>query len=234
MSLPDNQFGSRPPAPEESIDSRLLHLIRQQLLDSGVSVAVEGQQLMTQDRRLAVTVKVREVTAEKVHAHVVSWLPNSAVPQGADPLDACVMGFGPTAAATEQVAEVWLRLVGAPVLSCLSAHVVLHADHFAGKEPWGVPGGHGFVGPFMVRGGEELLDLDWLARSEVFQYDGYPRDGRRHLVKATLHGGQGVWTRYLEIDGHLATYVEEDWRGGPPVPRTPVMCVRFAVFDMIG
>lgn len=168
MGLFGKLFGSRSPEPDESVDSRLLLMIREQLLASGVpaaaDVAVEGRQLVTRDRRLAITVEVREVTAEKVHAHVISWLPNRAAPDGADILDACVMGFGPTASATQQAAEVWLRVVGAPVLSSLSAQVVLDADHFTGDEPWGYPrrarlrravrgprrrrcGGHGRTGP---------------------------------------------------------------------------------------
>jgi hypothetical protein len=147
-----------------------------------------------------------------------------------DELNACVLGFGPLESALEQAAEVWFRLVGAPVLSCLSGHPVLAADHFAGDEAWGVPGGHGFVGPFMVRGGGEV-DREALARCDAFRFDGYPRDGRPHLVKVTLFGQDGRWIRYLEIDGHEVTHVDEDWQGLPD-PQDPVICVRFAVFDI--
>jgi hypothetical protein len=109
----------------------------------------------------------------------------------------------------------------------------LDATHFSGTELWGIPGGHGFVGPFVVRGDAGSVDMEMLPQSAAFQFDGYPRDGRRHLVKSTLFGQNERWTRHLEIDGHSEAHVDDDWRG-IPAPRTPVMCVRFAVFDMIG
>lgn len=239
MGLFGRIFGSRRDSPESldgSLDTRLLHHVGQQLLASGVPLAAGvtlfGRQLVSPGGRFAVTVEVREATAERVHAHVVTWLPDPAAPGGATALDACVMGLGPSADAVEQAAGLWLRLAGAPVLSYLSGQPVLDADHFGGDEPWGVPGGHGFVGPFMARGEAGAVDLAELAQSEAFRFAGYPRDGRRHLVKVTLLGGDGRWTRYLEIDGHDATQVDEDWRGGLPSPRSPVVCVRFAVFDI--
>lgn len=86
----------------------------------------------------------------------------------------------------------------------------------------------------MVRGDADAVDMGELAQSEAFRFDGYPRDGRRHLVKATLVGREGRWTRHLEIDGHTGTHIDEDWRGGLPGPHSPVVCVRFAVFDLTG
>ncbi len=128
-----------------------------------------------------------------------------------------------------QAAEVWLRLVGAPVLSCLAARPLFEADHFAGTEEWGVPGGHGFAGPFAVRGTSDNIDLDLLARSAAFLFDEYPGDECAHLVKATLIGRDGRWQRHLEIDGHAITHTDEEWFGLPsPVGR--IVCTRFAVY----
>jgi hypothetical protein len=157
----------------------LLALAHAQPLDSFL---LEDRHLMTCDRRLAITTEVREIGRGQVHAHVICWLPNPTAPDGKDKLDACVFGYGETIdAAAKQGAEVWFRCVGAPVLSCLSARPVLGAGHFEGNEGWGVPGGHGFVGPLVVRG-RHTMDLDVLAQGNAFQFDGYPRDERIHLV----------------------------------------------------
>lgn len=224
-------------AGQDRHDAELLQVVRQQLLTSGVEVvadiALEDGHLMTRDRRLAITTEVRDVAEGKLHAHVIAWLPNRTAPGGKDALDACVLGFGVTITeAATQVAEVWLRLVGAPVLSCLAARPLLDADHFEGNEEWGIPGGHGFVGPFAVRGAGAEIDLERLARSDAFRFAGYPRDGRPHLAKATLLGQNERWTRHLEIDGHASVHTDEDWRLGVPAPRSPVVCTRFAVFFM--
>src|SRR4051794_17253656 len=95
------------------LEAELLRLVRQRLLSSGVEVvadiALEDGHLMTRDRRLAITTAVRDVAEGKLHAHVISWLPNRTAPNGKDTLDACILGFGATMAeATTQVAEVWL------------------------------------------------------------------------------------------------------------------------------
>ena len=235
MSLFSRLFRFGRSTTDDSPNMRLLRSIRQQLLDSNIpaaaGVAIQERLLVFLACKLVIAVEVIEITAEKVHAHVVAWLPNLANPEESDELDACVLGYGPDA--VEQAASIWLRLAGAPILSYISGRFVLDADHFAGQETWGVPGGHGFVGPFMVRGDTNPLDMSELSISEAFRFDGYPRDGKRHLVKATLIAREGVWTRHLEIDGHAITHVDEDWRGGPPAPMVPVVCVRFAVFDMI-
>jgi hypothetical protein len=231
-------------APAPTPDVPLLELIRQCLSSSGVEavadVAIEDRQpwledrhLMARDRRIAITTEVRDVSESSLHAHVICWLPNPTAPDGKDKLDACVYGYGAMIDdAAKQAAEVWLRLVGAPVLSCLAARPVLDADHFEGNEEWGVPGGHGFVGPLALRGKCDTIDSDILARSNAFRFDGYPRDERCHLAKATLLGQDGRWTRNLEIDGHAFTHADEDWALGPPAPQSPVVCIRFAVFVM--
>jgi hypothetical protein len=220
---------------QDMLDVELLREVRRQLLSSGVEfvadVSLEDGHLMTRDRRLAITTEVRDIAGGKLHAHVIAWLPNRMALGGKDALDACVLGFGATTAeAAVQAAEFWLRLVGAPVLSCLAARPLLDADHFEGNEEWGVPGGHGFVGPFAVRGAGEEIDLEMMSRSDAFRFAGYPRDGRPHLAKATLLGQSGRWTRHLEIDGHASMHTDEDWQFGVPAPTSPVVCTRFAVF----
>ncbi|MGL6076984.1 MAG: hypothetical protein ACRC8S_22745 [Fimbriiglobus sp.] len=239
MALFGRIYGSKPPSPKSEkglVEKQVTNLIQRKLLLSEVPVAegvvIEDGRLMTQNRRLAITVEVREVTPKKVHAHIIAWLPNSEVPEGYEVLDACVLGYGPRAAANEQLATIWVEAVGAPILSCLMGQPVLGADHFEGTESWGVPGGHGFVGPFLARAEEDAIDMEALAKTAVFDFDNYPRDGRPHLVKAVLIGHEGRWDRYLEIDGHKETYVHEDWPCELPVPESPVICVRFAVFDM--
>jgi hypothetical protein len=216
-------------------DNHLLQLVQEQLLASGIEdvadVVLVDRHLMMWNRRLAVTAEVCDITEGKVHAHIVSLLPNRAAPDGKDKLDACVLGFGATVFdAAKQAAEVWLRLAAAPVLSCLAARPLLDADHFEGSEPWGVPGGHGFVGPFLIRGGNNAIDPEVLARSDAFRFHAYPCDGRPHLAKATLVGQDGRWTRHLEIDGHAHRQRDDDWALGPMAPDLPVVCTRFAVF----
>ena len=107
---------------KDTLDAQIFHLIRQQLLASGIPatavVQVEGWRLITFDRRLAITVDANMLAEDKIHAHIVSWLPNPSALRGADELDACVMGIGPPESAAEQVAELWLRLVGAPCRAC--------------------------------------------------------------------------------------------------------------------
>jgi hypothetical protein len=220
----------------DSIDQRMLQLLRDKLFSCGVpdvaDVAMEsGQNLMMFKRRLAVTTMVKDEGPGQVHAHVISWLPNRAAPDGKDRLDACVMASGATTGAgMQQAADVWLHLVGAPVLSCLAARPLLDADHFDGHEEWGIPGGHGFVGPVLVRGAKSGdIDLSALAGSPAFQCAGYPADGRSHLAKVTLLGRDGRWERHIEIDGHTETHRDEDWRGLPP-PTSALICTRFAVF----
>lgn len=217
--------------------AELLRAIRRQLLTSGVpavtDIAVEGKRLMTRDRRLAITAEVREYAEGNLHGHVTCWLPNASAPDGKDALHACVPGSGATLTeAAERAAAIWLRLVGAPVLACLAAQPVLDADHFEGSEPWEIPGGHGFVGPFAVRGARGAIDLEQVAQGDAFRFAGYPRDGRPHLAKATLLGQNSRWTRHLENDGHASLHADEDWRLGVAAPMGPVLCTRFAVFFM--
>jgi hypothetical protein len=215
----------------------LLPLLRDRLHSCGVEGVAdahledEGRRIMAWERRLAITTEVCELDQGRLHAHIVSWLPNSRVPGGADKLDGCVFGDGATIdRAANQVADNWLQAVGAPIMSLLAAGPVLAADHFEGHEEWGVPGGHGFVGPFRVCGASQEIDLHLLAKGDAFRFDGYPRDGQTHLVKATLLGKDGRWTRYLEIDGHTSVHSDEDWLLGVSAPQSPVICVRFAVF----
>jgi hypothetical protein len=223
------------PAISESADSRLLRRLHQTLRASGLpevaDVALEaGPHLMMCQRRLAMTAVVRDEQPGQLHAHVTSWLPNSSAPEGRDELEACVMGFGDTPDdALQEAAGIWLRVVGAPILSCIVARPLLAADHFDGREEWGIPGGHGFVGPFVVRGESAAIDLNALAASPAFKFDGYPADGRPHLAKVTLGAFAGRWQRTIEIDGHACLVSEEDW-DGMPAPSSPVMCTRFAVF----
>jgi|OpeIllAssembly_1097287.scaffolds.fasta_scaffold251921_2 hypothetical protein len=218
-----------------SPDQRLLQLLETELNSCGVEAAAksthEDGRLMTYNRRLAIAVTIQERTSNKVHAHITSLLANSAVAGGADMLEACILGFGKTESeAMSEAAKVWLTMVGSPVLSALAARPLLEADHFDGDEPWGIPGGHGFVGPFMTRGQVGGLDLDALAQSSAFQFTGYPRDGRPHLVKVTLLSQKGVWERHLEMDGH-SKLVSDEWRG-MPAPDSTVLCTRFAIFFM--
>jgi hypothetical protein len=218
----------------DKLELQLLELVRQQLRSSGVAqvaeITFEDQHLMVPDRRLAITAQILELKRGRVHAHVIAWLPNGEAPDGKDRLDACVMGLSSTVdQAMDQATKVWLRLVGAPVLSCLAARPLLDADHFDGREEWGVPGGHGFVGPFAVRGTNNEIDLDLLARCAALRFDAYPDDKCAHLVKVTLAGRDGRWERHLEIDGHAINHIDETW-SGLPEPVTPVVCIRFAVY----
>lgn len=220
----------------DAMGGQLLTMLRRELEASGVPGVAQvdldpsDPHLMTWARRLAVTAEVRDVKEGQVHAHVVSWLPNASAPGGKDKLDACVMGFGATTdLAVRQVAEVWLRQVAAPVLSCLAAHTLLDADHFEGHEPWGIPGGHGFVGPFSSRGANQEIDERALAECSAFAFDGYPTDGRPHVAKVTLLGRNGTWERHLELDGHTQGHTDMGWTGLPG-PTSTVICVRFAVF----
>jgi hypothetical protein len=217
-------------------EAQFLQLLRRQLEESGVPpvahVALDPSRsrLTTWDRRLAITAEVRDVGPGQVHTHVVSWFARSRSPGGKEKLDACVMGFGKAPEqAYGQAAEVWLRLVAAPILSCLAAQTILDADHFEGDEPWGIPGGHGFVGPFMTRGAGEDVDQHLLAECVAFTFDGYPRDGRPHLAKVTLLGQNGAWERHVEVDGHTQQHSELGWTA-LPAPTSTVVCTRFAVF----
>lgn len=213
----------------------LLRLIQKELNSCGDAFASDfelegGSQLMGCQRRFAITVKSIERNEGQIHGHISSWLPSSKSPTGADELDACIMDYGDEVS-LENVARYWLQLVGAPVISCLKGQAVLAADHFDGSDPWGVPGGHGFVGPVMVRG-EHNFDMEFLSQQNLFEFDGYPRDQRSHLVKATLIHSDGRWTRHLEIDGHTDQHVDEDWQGTMPSSDKGVVCLRFAVFNL--
>lgn len=243
MGFLQRLFGIAPPVEEipprvnvESARIRLLQLIKDKLLSCGepvvseVQFEFEGKQLMACNRRLIVMAEVIDIEADRIHGHVFAGLPNPKAPQGADWLDACVFGSGPSGVAIEQAAEIWLHCVAAPILSCLSGQPVMAADHFGGAEPWGVPDRHGFVGPFFVRGDAGAVDMDALAECDAFRFDGYPDDTRLHLVKVVLQGGNRKWKRNLEIDGHAITHEDEDWSCSLPAPAAPVVGVRFAVF----
>jgi hypothetical protein len=148
-------------------------------------------------------------------------------------LEACIVGVGSQRhAALADVARNWVTLVGPPVLSVLHARPVLEAAHFAGQEAWGVPRGHGFLGPLAGRGIEGVLDLEALLEEPLFTgaVELAP-DGLLHLVKVTLNVTEGPrWRRNLEIDGHAAARADDDWNLGTPAPPTQVICTRFAVF----
>ncbi len=178
---------------------------------------------------------VREMTAEKVHAHVVCMIPrrNPSSSPLIDTLEACVLGYGDTLdLAVKQAAEIWLKLVGLPVLSLAFGHALTGVEHFSGTERWGVPGRHGFVGPFSLRGDHQGLCTDELGECDLFRFDGYPEDPLRHLAKITLVVADGRWCRTLEIDGHDLVQVDENWDVPIPVPSGSVVCVRFAVFEL--
>ncbi len=127
-------------------------------------------------------------------------------------------------------AQTWLRCVAPLFLSLIHARPVLQANHFTGKEDWGVRGFDGFVGPVAVRLGEGSLDAKELVAAPFFSgAEELMSKGTLHLVKATLDTLKGRWKRSLEIDGHGSSRIEEDYSLGLPVPASPEICTRFAV-----
>jgi hypothetical protein len=215
----------------------LLDGLRDELLGCGLPETADVQfednrrHLMLFARRLALTAEVRDIVNGRIHAHVVAHVPSS--PDGKT-LDACVLGFGQTPEeAVRDAANIWLRSAAPPILSSIAGRPLLEGDHFEGHEPWCVPGAHGFAGPACVRGDADAIDMERLAESNFFEFEGYPRDGRPHLVKVVLFGNDGQWTRTLEIDGHEPARSNEAWPLGLPAPPTPVVCFRFAVFAFL-
>jgi hypothetical protein len=187
---------------------------------------VEGTEIVLSGDRLRLAPEVREVGNGRAHVHVAARLGTPV-----QSLDACVVGMGEDAgAAVTAAARVWLALVGAPILSLLEAVPVLAADHFDGTEAWGVPGCHGFVGPFLVRGDAEGLDMQALAQARAFSSEAPDfAPNTLHLLKATLVGNGERWRRTLEIDGHSQSDTVENWPLGIAPPAAPVIAVRFAV-----
>lgn len=163
------------------------------------------------------------------HAHVVVELHRGPVVE----FDACMVSTqSDRNAALAEIAKNWLTLVGAPIISLFHARPVLGAEHFAGTEPWGVAGRHGFTGPAVVREFGESADVDRLANLPlVAEAADLVPDGQIHMVKAVLSGDKGRgWRRELEIDGHATSHCDEDWKVDLPAPSAPVICTRFAVF----
>jgi hypothetical protein len=58
---------------------------------------------MAPDRRLAITAQILEPTQDRMHAHVMAWLPSSDAPDGKDKLDACV--WAPARASKRQLTK---------------------------------------------------------------------------------------------------------------------------------
>jgi hypothetical protein len=225
----------RPPATPPTPSSALT-MLAARLRSSGVALladaVVEHTHVMVAGRRVAIAIEQRDTPEGRVHAHIIAKVPGT--PSGG-PLafDACVVGFGASVeAAIDQAIDTWFISAGAPLFSCVVRQPVLAADHFEGHEPWGVPGGHGFVGPFCVRdfgSTDHGIDMEALAVSNAFGFAGYPRDGKPHLVKAVLASEHGRWKRFLEIDGHELSHADEDWPLGIPAPEHPTVCFRFAI-----
>lgn len=186
--------------------------------------------LSTAQGRLAITCVMPprdSCPATSVHAHLLARLGRGPYL----PLEACIVAMSTGDIGAREVARNWLVLAGAPILSLLFAKTMLDADHFAGAEPWGVPGRHGFVGPAGVRAHNGAVDIDEVGTASFF--DGAEQlvsDALPHIVKATVTSTDGRWARTLEIDGHGPTRVDDDWPLGLPPPSTFALCTRFAVF----
>jgi hypothetical protein len=147
-------------------------------------------------------------------------------------LEACVVGVGSARAeALSAAAHSWVLLVAAPLLSLVHTRPLLDAEHFTGEQPWGVPDRHGFVGPASARGDVDSIEMGSLGSAPFFTgADELAGDGRLHLVKSIVTNVDGKWKRTLELDGHAATRIDDDYQLGIKAPERFAICTRFAVF----
>lgn len=186
------------------------------------------------DEKLTVWASIfhdEEVNPSIAHVHVTSKIASLSD----EPLDACVIGVSADREdGLAQAGRTWVTMVSDPILSLYHAAAIGNAAHFSGDERWGVQGCHGFVGSAILRFAEENgPDLETISQSAMFDYVAeLTPGGLVHIVKSTLsQNGQGGWKRQLEIDGHSASYVDEDWRLDPPLPNPGnVIISRFAVY----
>ena len=216
----------------------MLLQVKDRLLSSGVpfveDVSLEEQSLSAFDGQITVEAPLVEFEESQLHSHIIVYIKGRENSERTQTLEACLVGIGKSLEeAINEAAELWLQLVGAPILSFLSGRPVLWADHFEGNEEWGVPGGHGFVGPVGARGFTENIDFDELhdqvSVARLFAYDRYPRDGHLHIVKVTLLLRNENWERHIEIDGHKQSFIDDEWNEIPPTGGMAIF-TRFAIF----
>lgn len=181
--------------------------------------------------QMTITARVQESNPGILHLHVLTVLLGKGSTKQPQQLEACLVGIGDTA--TEEIANLWFTQVGVLIFSLIAARPLKGADDFHGTEDWGVPERHGFVGPYLVRS-EDPLNSEELASWKVFTGIDYPGDNRLHLVKVTLFAKMGGgWQRRVELDGHSASYVDDDFSpglSGLPAPESGAICTRFALF----
>jgi len=181
--------------------------------------------------QMAITAVVHESNPGMLHLHVVTFLLGKGSTQEPQQLEACLVGMGDTAA--EEIANLWFTQVGVLIFSLLMFQAMESVEHFHGTEPWGVPGRHGFAGPYLVWSADPLSSEE-MAGWKVFTGIDYPADNRLHLVKVTLNGEPGGdWQRHVEIDGHRASYRDNAFSPGLPglpAPESGAICTRFALF----
>ncbi len=185
------------------------------------------------------TIRVNISHDEGMHPSIAHVHVESTVASLADePLDACVVGTDEDRKkGLAQAGSTWVTMAGVPILSLCHAKEVGAAAHFAGEEAWGVEGCHGFVGPAILRHADARdLDLEAISQSALFDYVAeLTPGGLMHIAKSTLsQNGEGGWRRQLEIDGHAAGHVDEDWPLNVLAPSSgQVIISRFAVYHYV-
>ena len=192
-----------------------------------VDVADSKVVLLGGDLRLSVeTLPRADDHPSLMHAHVRAEAGRIQL-QG---VEACIVGVGVDKdARIASVASKYLDTAFPPLLSLIRAGAVRGAVVFHGTEPWGIPGRRGFAGPAVGFG--PAVDGASLDRAGLMSgVRRLPDDGRAHLLKVTLDGTSGGWSRTVELDGEETVASDNRWAGLPP-STGPALVVRFAVFD---
>lgn len=219
---------------EES--THLLQVIRDELQGQGADIVgrveLTGDTLAAYDGQILLQAEVRSDPGYHpsiVHCHVIARIGRTSF---SDPLDACVMGIDDDRRqGLAKAGQNWVGCVGSTLFSLLHARAVMNANHFDGADPWGVPGCHGFVGPFFGYGIKDPTVFTPIMNAGLFDCAAaMAPPGIIHLAKAVLEAkGPKGWKRTLEIDGHLACFEEDPWHCGIPAPLA-VIASQFAVF----
>lgn len=153
---------------------------------SDAGLAVIGDQVALGSSRVRLQHGSLEVKDGREHLHVLATVERST-------LDFCVLGSGPSEAASSVFVE-----TGLPVALAAAGASGAAAKPFSGESPWGVPGFRGYASATVVRGDLEVDSIAPFADAPAFTVD-----GGLHLLKAVIGCVTQPCTRTLELDGQV-------------------------------
>ncbi len=202
------------------------------------AMKLDDQCLSVLDGRATIRAEIiprqgRQTSSSMVHAHVITTL-SQIDGESIDPIDlpACVVGIDPRhAMALFDVSRVWVDLVAGPIWSLVAGKPVWESKPLVltDQEPRVDRSGNaeanandaesisqhcvGYVGPIGFRFAELPSESKIMNVSLFEDVMSLASPRRVHLAKLTLDGAAGPqWRRTLEINGHDATFHNDDWQ----------------------